>query len=267
MEDNILNALSICLHVPEGTLEENFTIILPTFNESGNIVKMVGCLRSFHPGASILIMDDDSPDGTGSKVTESYGDDGHVRIVIRQNTPKGLSASVIDGIELTTTKFFIVMDSDFQHPPQTVPLLMEKMDGGADVCVGVRVDRNALGAKRKLFSQGAELLSRSYLWFIGKQSSRDNMSGLFAGKTEMVSKCLQDNRKELEIIGFKVLFDIMKFIPSDARLEEITFNFAKREAGESKIGSGTIASILRQCGKPGRYMARKYDFFNERLKK
>lgn len=252
--------------MPEDLLGENFTIILPTYNESGNILKMIEHLRTSHPDTSILIMDDNSPDGTGSKVIEAYGDDEHVKLVIRRNVQKGLSASVIEGIEQTSTKFFLVMDSDFQHPPEIIPVVMGKMTTGADLCVGVRINRNALGTKRKLFSQGAELLSFVYLWFIGKQSSRDNMSGLFAGKTEIVSKCLHDNREDLEIAGFKVLFDILKFLPSDAHIEEITFNFGRRETGESKIGTGTIASILRQCGMPGRYTAQTYNRFNEWLK-
>jgi len=253
--------------VPEGYSEKNFTIILPTFNESGNIVKMIGYLRSSHPDTSILIMDDDSPDGTGSKVIETYGNDERVRLVVRRNTQRGLSASVIEGIELTSTEFFLVMDADFQHPPEMIPFLMEKMIDGADLCVGTRIDRDALGAKRKFFSQGAELLSRIYLWFIGKQTSRDNMSGFFAGKTAIVSKCLQENYGDLEISGFKVLFDILKLLPIDAHLGEIEFTFGKREAGESKIGTGTIASILRQCGRPGRYSARKYEVLSEWLRR
>lgn len=141
--------------MPEDLLGENFTIILPTYNESGNILKMIEHLRTSHPDTSILIMDDNSPDGTGSKVIEAYGDDEHVKLVIRRNVQKGLSASVIEGIEQTSTKFFLVMDSDFQHPPEIIPVVMGKMTTGADLCVGVRINRNALGTKKKTFFPGS----------------------------------------------------------------------------------------------------------------
>jgi dolichol-phosphate mannosyltransferase len=244
--------------VPEAFQGEGFTIVLPTYNEAGNIARMVGHLRDLYPQAQVLVMDDDSPDGTGELVNRLFSSDAGVKVVVRRGSQRGLSASVVQGISECDTPFFIVMDADFQHPPAEAGGLMSALSQGADVCVAVRRDRNALGKRRKLYSQGAEFLSRCYLWLIDRQSSRDNMSGFFGGRSEMITRYLSENENELEPAGFKILFDILKFLPRDASLAEWEYDFGVREEGESKIGSGIIVSILRQCGTPGRALASVY---------
>lgn len=237
--------------MPDKFSEEDFTVILPTYNEAGNIVRMLSQIRSLYPQVNILVMDDDSPDATGRAVEESFPDDRGISARVRRGVPRGLTASVIDGIRECGTPFFIVMDADFQHPPSEARGLMSALADGADLCVGVRRNRQALGRKRMFYSQGAELLSLLYLRFIGQQSSRDNMSGFFAGRSDLVSRCLSENASKLQPSGFKILFDVLKFLPPDARLSEWEYDFEARAEGESKIGSGIIISILRQCGRLG----------------
>jgi dolichol-phosphate mannosyltransferase len=250
--------------VPDDFRQEDFTVILPTYNEAGNIVRMLSEIRRLYPNVNILVMDDDSPDGTGRLVADSFMDDVAIRSVVRKDVPRGLSASIIDGIQGCGTPFFIVMDADFQHPPAEIKGLMSAMAGGADICVGVRRSREALGRKRKFYSQGAEMLSRLYLCFIGQASSRDNMSGFFAARSDMVSERLSQNASQLQPAGFKILFDVLKFLPPQVRLAEWEYDFGTREEGESKIGSGIIISILRQCGRLGGMAADAYALVNKR---
>jgi len=234
------------------------TVILPTYNEEANIGKMIERIRILYPDFRILVMDDNSADGTKGIVERIIENDANVSFVTRDVNDKGLSASIIHGIVKTETEFFINMDSDFQHPPEALKDIHERLVSGSDLVIGVRKDRTALGFKRWLGSWIAHMLADLTLKFAGKQSSSDIMSGLFGGRTEVFRPVIEKNEPEFERKGFKALFDLLKFSPADIRIEEICFEFGERHGGESKIGSKIILSILRQCGRPGKFAAKLF---------
>jgi dolichol-phosphate mannosyltransferase len=232
------------------------TVILPTYKEEANIGRMIECLRALYPDFSILVMDDNSPDNTKNIVEEMMKTDANIRFVTRAVGDKGLSASIIHGITETGTEFFINMDSDFQHPPSALKDIHDRLAGGADLVIGVRKDRTALGFKRWASSWIAQMMADLTLKFSGKQSSKDIMSGLFGGRTAAFTKTIGEHEQKFERKGFKALFDLLKYAPDGIKLDEIFFVFGERHGGESKIGSKIILSILRQCGRPGRFTAR-----------
>jgi len=119
----------------------------------------------------------------------------------------------------------------------------------------VRNDRTALSFGRWVSSWVGQAMACFTLKFNGKQSSRDIMSGLFGGKAEIFRPVINEYEKNFERTGFKALFDLLKFAPNDIRIEETLFDFGERQGGESKIGSKIIFSILRQCGRLGRFTA------------
>jgi dolichol-phosphate mannosyltransferase len=98
--------------------DSSCTIILPTYREAGNIQKMVAYLRELYPDFFVLIMDDNSRDGSKELIEDL--NDPMVRFVERGPDDRGLSASIFQGIMETGTEFFINMDADFQHPPEAV---------------------------------------------------------------------------------------------------------------------------------------------------
>ncbi|NLL94252.1 MAG: glycosyltransferase [Thermoplasmatales archaeon] len=236
---------------------EDCTVILPTYNEADNIGKMVSSLRALYPRCGILVMDDRSEDGTDEIVRGMMADDPLLGLVVRDPSDKGLSASVMDGISKVETKYFINMDSDFQHPPEALAGIHSELGKGADLCVGVRKDRTSLSSfGRWVGSWGAQFLAALTLRLNGKPVSRDIMSGLFGGKTAVYSKVVEEHGHAFERKGFKILFDLMKHGPADAKVSESVFEFGERAGGESKISGRVVLSILNQCDGWGRFVAK-----------
>lgn len=241
--------------------EPSFTIILPTLNEGENIEAMVETLASLYPGVHILVMDDNSKDGTAEKARKYSDPPYNVEAVVRDPMDRGLTASVIDGIMRSRTDFFIVLDADFQHPPEAIAGVVASLKEGNDLTIGVREDKMNLMFFRKLASGGAHGLAKTYLTFKRQPVSKDTMSGFFGGRSDIFQKVIAENGKKFERKGFKVLFDLLKFAPRDIKVGETLFTFNARRGGESKLNSRIILSILRQCGVGGKVAAAAATFF------
>lgn len=243
------------------TMTGTCTIILPTYNEEENIANMVVSLREMYPDFHILIMDDNSTDRSKELVDAlNYP---NVVFFVRDPGDRGLTASVCQGITEAKTDYFINMDSDFQHPLTSVKQIYDKLEEGVDLCIGVREDRKALGFKRSFGSWAFHVMASATLFFHGKKRSKDIMSGLFGGRTEIFADVVKENANRFEMVGFKVLFDLMKYSPSNITIGEITYEFGKRQGGESKVSPRIVTSTLRQCGIVGRFFARIYSAFRK----
>ena len=81
------------------------------------------------------------------------------------------------------------------------------------------------------------------------------MSGLFGGETELFRDVIEEYGSEFQMKGFKALFDLMKYIPKDLRIEEYPFEFGERAGGESKLTGGIVVALLMQCDGWGRFCA------------
>ncbi len=216
---------------------------------------MLEALDALYPSASLLVMDDNSRDGTADIARGFAAHRANVGVVTRDRADRGLSASIFEGIEKTKTDFFIVMDADFQHPPAAAQGIMDSLLRGNDIAVGVRQDKINLPFMRKMASIGANKLAASYLAMKRRPSTEDNMSGFFGGRADLCIKIAVDHAQEFERRGFKALFDLLKFLPRQTRIEEVEFHFDARRGGVSKLSSLIIFSILRQCGYGGKAVA------------
>lgn len=235
---------------------KQFSIILPVYNEAENIAKMISTLHELYPGIQTLVMDDNSKDGTIEICRELEKNNENVKLFVRDANDRGLTASVAEGITHAETAYFIVMDADFQHPPEIVKELMEALLNGADIVIGKRLQKNALTVIRRLYSNAAQNLAAFYLKFHNQPSSHDIMSGLFGSRTEACKKVVEEKGTEFERPGFKVLFDLLKFTSPDAKVSEVEYMFCNRAGGESKLNSSIIVSVLKQCGKLGKNIAK-----------
>lgn len=233
----------------------SFSIILPTLNEGDNIVPMLEALVRLYPKASIIVVDDHSRDGTPQKAKDFASKGNDVIVVERDPSDKGLTASIFDGILHSKTEFFVVMDADFQHPPASIADLMERLNEGNDMVIGIRENKLAMPGARKLASWGANGMASAYLRWKRQPTSEDTMSGFFGGRTKLCQSIIVANEKKFERKGFKALFDLLKFIPKDAKVEEVQFKFDSRRSGDSKLSSMVILSIMRQCGIWGKTLA------------
>ncbi|MBP3385238.1 MAG: glycosyltransferase [Candidatus Methanomethylophilaceae archaeon] len=232
------------------------TVVIPTYNEEKNIVNMAKCLREMYPDFKIMFMDDNSTDR--SKELIDGLNDPNTLIVTRKPEERGLAASVFQGILECGTDYFMTIDCDFQHPPEALGRMYAEMEKGADLTIGVREDRFALGFVRWAGSWAFNIFADLYLIWHGKKFSKDIMSGLFAGRTDVFVPVIKENWDGLEMQGWKVLLDLLKFGPKKLKIANVKYKFGKRAEGESHINPRVVVTTFNQCGCLGRFLAKIY---------
>ena len=226
-------------------LDENIiskvTLILPTLNEEKSLTELFPILEKNVPGIKVIVADDGSKDNTKG-VSESFQGNLDIFFLDRKNEPiHGLTVSVLHGIKITTTPYFIVMDADLQHPPTKLPEFIERLQENNDLVVGKRVQVvNDWPFHRKVISWGATFLGKLALIIRGRNRCSDIMSGFFGGKTELFKKVIDEHYDEFALKGYKVLFDFLKITRQKLKIAEVEYVFGSRHFGSSKIGFKTI---------------------------
>lgn len=122
------------------------TIILPTYNEADNIIPLIAEIKKYVPAASaILVVDDNSPDGTAHRVRRFIKSHkaNNVHLMVRTMN-RGLTNSLIDGIAAATSDVVLWMDCDFSHPPRIIPKLLGEIEHGADIALASRRKNSGL---------------------------------------------------------------------------------------------------------------------------
>ncbi len=113
--------------------ELSLTVILPTYDERDNIPILIeGILCHVRPPVQVLVVDDNSPDGTWQVVDEIARRDQRVRL-IRRMTERGLTSALWAGIQAADTDVVSWMDCDLAMPPEAIPALLERLEAGADI--------------------------------------------------------------------------------------------------------------------------------------
>jgi dolichol-phosphate mannosyltransferase len=211
------------------------TVITPSLNEVHTIGDIVYLVARLYPGIRIFVCDDGSDDGTQEVVRKYAFRNRNVRLIDKSKKIQGLTASVIDGIKNATTEYFVVIDSDLQHPPEKIKAIIAKLREGNDVVVGVRLK---IAIKwpfvRKTISKIAVFMGKIRL-LNKKFKCNDIMSGFFGAKTKLIQEIIKTRKKKFEPRGYKVLFDILKQLPNDAKIGEVPYTFDIRKKGSSKM--------------------------------
>ncbi len=216
------------------------TVIIPTYNEAGNIGRLIDKLLKLYPGIKIIVADDGSKDGTQQIVKQK-------KVILLDRSRKrvkGLTAAVIDALQLVKTKLVVVMDADFQHPPENVGEIIKKLSR-YELVIGARKSTKGWTMLRKLISFGGTLLANTRLLLSGKKLVFDPMSGFFGAHTELFKSVVKTHRSGYIGEGFKVLFDTLKHLPLSVKLGYVEFDFGLRTAGESKINKKHIICLLK----------------------
>ena len=230
---------------PERTAPIRLSLIVPTFNESGNLEELLKQLTAvLEPRLAgeyeIVVVDDDSPDGTWALAMRLAERWPAVR-VIRRRSEKGLSTAVIRGWQAARGAVLGVIDADLQHPPEVLARLWEAIEAGADLAVASRhVDGGGVGrfsVLRRALSRGAQLLGIAVLPSVVRRVS-DPMSGCFFVRRAAVAGT------ELSPLGYKILLEVLGrgHVRSVA---EVGYVFRERLAGESKVSARLYLDYLR----------------------
>ena len=219
---------------------KTLTIIIPSLNEEESIGKLLDRLRFLYPGVNIIVSDDGSDDNTQKIVKKFKG----ANLLDRKNKKiKGLTASVIDAVNIVKTPYIVVMDADLQHPPKKVGEIANKLKRYV-IVVG---ERNKIigdwGFFRKIISKTAIILGRIRL--MGRTNCKDIVSGFFGVRTELFRYFVRNQKKGFEGGGYKVLFDLLKMIKRGTKIGSVKYNFLIRDRGQSKIGKKHIFIYLK----------------------
>ena len=209
------------------------SVVLPTYNERDNVIELIAVLERVLEGIrwEVVVVDDDSPDGTAEIACELARCDRRVR-AIRRVGRRGLSSACIEGILSSSAAYVAVMDADLQHDESVLPKMLERMQTESlDIVVGTR---NADGGDMGQFSRRRVMLSR-----LGERISKmvcrvrlsDPMSGFFLLRREFFLEVVHD----LQGGGFKILVDILASSRRPVRLAEVGYRFRNRKHGDSKL--------------------------------
>ena len=238
----------------EQKMKEQISIIIPTYNESQNIINILKSIGSNLPKnllTQAIIVDDNSPDGTG-KIVEDYLKNlkkiaGYTIEIIHRKAKDGLGSAILNGIQHAKGDTIVVMDSDFSHPPQIIPKLIESVKKYKfDIAVASRYIKggNIQGwsLKRKIMSKFATLIAKKGLGITAK----DPMSGFFAFKKNIL------NGLNIDAIGYKILLEIL-VKTKNVTITEIPYTFQDRELGSSKLNLKIILDYYKSVWKLYRY--------------
>jgi dolichol-phosphate mannosyltransferase len=231
--------------VPVETEAFKFSIVIPTYNEASGIEKLVRALSSLFAShnldGEIVVVDDNSPDGTGA-IVDRLSAELPVRCLHRPGK-LGLSSGVIDGWKFVRSDADAVgvMDADFSHDVAALPLMIAALRyDGYGLAIGSRYVRGGgisnWPLKRKITSLGAIALAKPLT------SVRDITSGYF-----LIRRAALDGIA-LDPIGFKIGLEVIAKAKY-GRAIEIPYVFVDRVAGSSKLNAAEIGNYLRQLGR------------------
>jgi dolichol-phosphate mannosyltransferase len=226
------------------------SIIIPTYNESRNIVGILKSIGENLPKnitAEAIVVDDNSPDLTG-KIVEEYLKNvkkiaGYTMDIIHRTSKNGLSSAILSGVQRAKGDTIVVMDSDFSHPPQIIPKMIESLKKyQCDLVVASRYINGGKikgwTLKRKIMSKVATLIATKGLGV----KTKDPMSGFFAFKKNILKEI------NFDAIGYKILLEIL-VKKSGIAVKEIPYTFENRSFGSSKLDSSTVTDYFKSVWK------------------
>jgi len=215
--------------------------IVPTFNEADNIEKLCRAIRKSAPDVGILIVDDNSPDGTAS-IAESLIDELGDISVMRRPGKSGLGAAYRAGIRRAIddgADICIQIDADFSHDPVMIPALVSAVEHGADLAVG---SRYVPGGITENWPRNRRTLSRwanRYAAGVLGLAINDATAGYRAYRSTALTDRMQFDTVKADGYGFQVEMT-HRLVRSGGRIVEIPIIFRDRTLGESKMSQGII---------------------------
>jgi len=220
----------------------DITVIIPTFNEEGNIGNMVETIHRVCQAdginAEILVVDDNSRDGTIAIVRSLQNRMTNLSLIIRTENP-GLSQSLYEGMKHAKADIIQCIDCDFSHPPERIPDFYPLIKTeGYDMVIGSRYIQEGRvlnwTLNRRVLSFGAALLGRVLIPHV-----HDSGSGFFAFRKTVIDNVLLKPR------GFRMGFEILGK-GNWLRVREIPICFKDRVEGQSKMRLAIVIDYLKQ---------------------
>ncbi|MCL4334803.1 MAG: glycosyltransferase family 2 protein [Candidatus Thermoplasmatota archaeon] len=208
---------------------KELSVEIPTYNEAENLPLIVEKLEELPVDMEIIVIDDNSPDGTASIAEELALKYKNIKVLKRPGK-MGLASAIYDGMVISDGNYIAVMDADLQHPPQTLPLLLQRAKEGNDIVIASRYIENGGVEKfsfyRRIVSKSATFIA--HLMLRETRSVSDPLSGFFIFRKDIVKRKIEN------YTGYKILLEILA-TSSGHKIAEVPYVFRPRLKGKSKL--------------------------------
>jgi dolichol-phosphate mannosyltransferase len=219
-------------------------VVLPTYNEAENILEVLEKVRGATPSSDVLVVDDGSPDGTADLAEKWGAENGGVQ-VLRREGKSGLGSAYRAGFArglASGYEILIEMDSDLQHDPAMLPVLIHAVEDGADLAIGSRyVPGGAMPAwkfSRRMISQVGNL----YAGIALGMAVRDATAGFRAYRDSALRAIdLPDIKADGYGFQIEMAYSVKR---NGGRIVEVPITFGERLRGESKMATRIVAEAL-----------------------
>jgi len=224
----------------QNQIKSSLSIIIPTYNEKDNITTLIkeifSILKRDDIQVQVVIVDDNSPDGT-AKIAKELAGRYNVKVIEREGK-LGLASAVMDGVKETDSEIIGVMDADLSHDPKVLPKMVDAiLRQKNELVVGSRYIKNGKienwPLKRRIISWVAVLMAFPFTRI------KDRTSGYFLFRREVIEGV------DINPTGFKIGLEIM-VKGNYRRWKEVAYTFRDRRAGESKLTSGIMQKYIKQ---------------------
>lgn len=226
------------------------SIILPTYNERENIVELIEEIYGIFESENdleIVVVDDNSPDGTAELVKEVAKARRNINLIVRK-TERSLASSLKTGIQKSSGEIVIIMDSDFSHPPNSIPTLIKNVEN-ADIVVASRYVKGG-SMIAPVYKYIASRLMNYVIKIILGISVCDSTGGFLAVRKKIFNKIDADRVFSGYGYGdycFKLFFELKK---ENIKIKQVPFVHGTRKAGKSKtnlavVGANYIKEALK----------------------
>ncbi|MCS6895909.1 MAG: polyprenol monophosphomannose synthase [Bacteroidia bacterium] len=222
-------------------------VVLPTYNEADNIYGMLNALRQLPLTLGVLVVDDNSPDGTAdiALTFKAEHPDFHMHI-LRRSQKEGLGRAYEAGfqwvLEHTSAQYIYEMDADFSHPPNYLPRLADALES-VDIAIGSRYIQgiNVVNwpLSRILLSYGASW----YVRFVTGMPVRDPTAGFVGYRRSLLERILSGGPIRFRGYAFQIEMKYKAFL-AGARWQEVPIVFVERVAGHSKMSRHVIQEAI-----------------------
>ena len=219
-------------------------VVLPTYNERENVAALLAAVRSTLPAADVLVVDDNSPDGTASIVEETAAELGQIKL-LRRPGKHGLGSAYRDGFAIALDEGYeaiVSMDVDFSHDPSSLPELLALLDAGADAVIGSRYVPGGATVDWPLHRRVLSRWGNRYTSLVLRLQVRDCTSGFRAYRASALA-AIEPSSTTAE--GYAFLTELVRrLVRSGYRVMESPIIFRDRRYGESKMSSRIIVESM-----------------------
>jgi len=233
----------------ESTKVKKVAVVIPTYNEAGNIVSLITALLKIGDFIEVVVVDDNSLDQTADHVSRNFTNN-HKVSVIKRPEKSGRGSAVIDGMRFIanngTYDTIVEMDGDFSHDPSVLPALLEKAEH-YDVVIGSRYLENSKiinwPIRRRIVSKMANCYARAVF-----KVPINDCSGGFRCYSRRATHCLINNKFITK--GHATLLEIAYMLyKKGLTFCEVPIVFRNRQKGYSKLNSGEFFEAMKNIFK------------------